>query len=276
MDVAVTAVARAQNRRALPVAQLLGASGMLELDLLRGGLRDLVRITTPRRQLGWIVDWLVQDGLLVHRWAFDMQANRESSLGGFSVSGKPIPADSAPGGSPVLFIARDAARFDKIDALALDDFWQGIALGYPRCCIEHFCTNAPGFVAGYGAYFAGHDGPFGCWANVLAEPFGHVLLSHLPCSPGCTESRTMAREAFGLLLGQAPALALATLAGMRRLMLYHADLGILSLTGERDERGWLIDGCAAFDTWRCVIEKDVVDPGALPEGSRILDFRGDL
>jgi hypothetical protein len=249
---------------------------MFELDLLRGGLRDLVRISTPRRQLGWIVDWLVQDGLQVHRWAFDMQANCEASLGGFSVSGKPIPADSAPEGSPVLFVARDAARFDKIDALAFDDFWQGIALGYPRCCIEHFCSDAPGFVAGYDAYFAGRDGPFGCWANVLAEPFGHLLISHLPCSPECAASRTMAREAFGLVLGQSPARALATVAGMRRLMVYHADLGILSLTGERNERGWLTHGCAAFDRWCGIVDKEAFEAGDLPEGSRILDFRGSL
>lgn len=286
------ALLNAPRPRVLPVAQLLGPAGMFELEMLQAGLRTLVRFTLPRRQLGWIVDWVTGQGLHCHRWHFDLLARSEASLDGFSVAGRPVPADTRAGASPVLFVARDADRLREIDALACDDWWQGLALGYPACCTAYFAANSRSFTRGYEDFLAGSQAPLPCWANALAEPFGFLLLSHLPCSAECRESRAIAAGALRHLLAADPHRALNTLGGMKRMMVYHPDAGILSLAGDIGDGDTSLAGAAGTGRWRQVLrtyrslplslDGDRVrverpDRFGLPgTGMRLFDFRGDM
>jgi hypothetical protein len=287
----MAAAAPVLNRATLPPGARLGAVAMRELDWLRFGLRDLIRVTLAREELAGVRDWLEAEGFRCRRWRFDLVGAGEKTLDGFSVSGRPAPADAVAGARALLFIARDPARLGDVDAIAEDDWWQGVALGYPPCCVSHYAERAGSFLRGYDDYFRGEEGPFPCWANVLAEPFGHLLISHFPCGPHCAASRAQAEAALAMMLADEPASALATLAGLSRLVFYHRDLGMLSLTGQTLRSRPVLDRAEASGGWRALLEpaaalslresgqEALAEWRGGPAGGLIvrrLDFRGSL
>ena len=105
----------------------------------------------------------------------------------------------------VLVVARDDPSF--VLDLEGDHRALGALLGYPACCVDHFCVSEVygHALRDHGTSHAEHlalaasafkTAPF--WMNTLKRD-EHVLLSHLPCSLTCEESIHLGRKRARLL-----------------------------------------------------------------------------
>lgn len=118
----------------------------------------------------------------------------------------------------------------------------GLALGYPRCCAEHFhdeivqdSRKDPLFRI----YSHGQSAPWPM--NVALLSHGFALLSHFPCSASCGESLALASERFDSLFLFSREGALRTASCLATVVIHTRSLGTAAVRGRSEDGQLSID-----------------------------------
>ncbi|MBI2665156.1 DUF483 domain-containing protein [Candidatus Woesearchaeota archaeon] len=115
--------------------------------------------------------------------------------GAYSNKGIRVKEDDSGQGMFFVYISKDEkkAYLAEYYELVQSDKELGLILGYPKCCVtyflEHFNENNPNPV----------QVSKNIYTNISQREKDLVLISHCPCSPGCSESISLGEKNLALL-----------------------------------------------------------------------------
>lgn len=129
-----------------------------------------------------------------------------------------------------------------------DDRAVGELLGYPRCCIDSFCSAASGSSMDDPVLSRFSDEQAIPWPmNASMLCFDAALISHIPCSASCWRSLKLASRVLTSLRQHLPEVARVLTSQLTGLVVHTRDLGIASISGRFIGQVLLIDRLRIVD-----------------------------
>jgi hypothetical protein len=151
-------------------------------------------------------------------------------------------------GRRTILAARSGAELDALEALeraaregdpgAVEAL--GLALGYPACCARAFAGLGPRDDATSFAVRLDHPRAGARMCELLFLNGALALASHLPCEPGCPESRALAGSILARLDAERPGFAARWRALAERLHVIDADGRTLALAADNTPHGVMV------------------------------------
>lgn len=100
-----------------------------------------------------------------------------------------------------IYLSQTEVKAKKLRSLdeSKNDFDFGLALDYPKCCIEKvkIAGHVPTIVEAFENLLI--DGKYNVWTWPIAMIRDSSLLVHFPCSTNCIESEKLAKKHFSLI-----------------------------------------------------------------------------
>ena len=164
-----------------------------EIVLLLHDTKKVVRQGYYEHQLPRIEKYCAENGLVMVKSKFKVLLADEAS---YSNKGIRIPSDDAREGMYFVYISKDEKKawLASYYELMSNDVDLGHELGYPKCCIEFFCTrfseNNPNL----------QQQPTNAFTNITKRGEDLVVISHFPCSSNCSESIELGKKYLDVLM----------------------------------------------------------------------------
>ncbi|MDQ1639568.1 MAG: hypothetical protein QOF62_2907 [Pyrinomonadaceae bacterium] len=166
--------------------------------LVAAGLRPACRLRINRQELALIAQTTDRLSIKMVVGQQAIVAQEVTGRAGFSEWSRRAALSPSSLGDCYVYICTDhvyGQRLRRCDE-AGDDVAVGSLLGYPECCVKAFGERCSTGRSDPVIVMYDDNVPIAWPMNVSLLCFGHSLLSHVPCSPGCRPSHALAERYY--------------------------------------------------------------------------------
>jgi hypothetical protein len=164
-----------------------------EVILLLHGAKKIVRQGFYEHQLPKIEKFCMENKLSCVKSKFKVLLADETS---FSNKGIRVPSDDHREGMYFVYISKDEKKawLASYYELMSNDADLGYELGYPKCCIEFFCSRFSESNPNL------QQKPTNAFTNISKRSQDNVIISHFPCSSSCEASIDLGKKYLDVLM----------------------------------------------------------------------------